>query len=188
MMPLSERVTAAQRSLTAIYRLELDLDAADFVVEPECAKALLPPGSPRTGLVVIDEGGEARVGLYIDPADADDPGAVLEETSHLVYLAWQGARGNCGSRLEREIQAEVDRYAVARVAGADALAHFSGFRCADGLGPRERQRYHTAHATALRTCRDLDRRFPQRADTPGLLIALRRYYRAAPEVKLRPAA
>ena len=188
MRPLAERVAAVQRRLTAIYRLDLDLDAAQFVVDPERAKAWLPPGSPRTGLVVVEEAGTTHVGLYVDPADVDDPGAVLEETSHLVYLAWQCAQGRGVSLLELEIQAEVDRYAVARVTGADALAHFSGFRFAEGLGPRERQRYHTAHVTALRTCRDLDRRFPQRADTPGLLIALRRYYRAAPEVKLRPAA
>jgi len=188
MRPLPERVAAVQRSLTAIYRLELDLDAAQFVVDPEHAKALLPPGSPRTGLVVVEEAGAAWVGLYIDPADADDPGAVLEETSHLVYLAWQCAQGRGVSLLELEIQAEVDRYAVARLAGADALAHFRGVRFDAGLGPRARHRYQKAHVTALRTCRDLERRFPRVADTPGLLTVLRRYYRCAPQAKLRLAA
>lgn len=188
MRPLSERVAAFQRSLTAIYRLDLDLDAAQFVVDPARARELLPPGSPRTGLVVVEEAGAAQVGLYIDPEDLDDPGAVLEETSHLVYLAWQCARGRRVSLLELEIQAEVDRYALARVAGDDALAHFRGVRFHEALGPQARRRYHKAHHAALRTCRDLERRFPRRGDTPGLLAVLRRYYRLDPEAKLRPAA
>ena len=188
MRPLRERVAAAQHSLAAIYRLELDLDAGAFVVDPERAKALLPPGSPRTGLVVVEEAGDARVGLYIDPADADDPGTVLEETSHLVYLAWQCARGRGVSLLELEIQAEVDRYAVARLAGDDGLAHFRGFRFDEALGVQARHRYQTAHVAARRTCWDFERRFPGREDTPGLLADLRRYYRATPQAKLRPEA
>ena len=42
-----------------------------------------------------------------------------------------------------------------------------------------------AHRAALHYCRALARRFPARADTPGLLCELRRFYRAAPEQKLR---
>lgn len=188
MRPLRERVAAVQRSLTSLYRLDLDFDAARFVVEPARARELLPPGSPRTGLVVLEEADAAQVGLYVDPADLDDPRAVFEETSHLVYLAWQCARGHRVSLLELEIQAEVDRYAFVRLAGGDALAHFRGVRFHEGLGSQARRRYRQAHRAALRTCRDLERRFPRRGDTPGLLAVLRRYYRLGPQAKLHAAA
>lgn len=188
MSPLVARVARAQEWLTAIYRLELELDAASCVVEPEQARDLLPPGSPRTGLVVVEERDEAFVGLYIDPADAADDDAVLEETSHLVCLAWHAAHGRRVSRLHLELQSEVDRYAVARLRGGDAFAHFRGFRFSRGLGGEERRRYGEAHRVGLRTCRTLHLRFPERADTPALLAELRRYYRAAQDAKLRAAA
>ena len=42
-----------------------------------------------------------------------------------------------------------------------------------------------AHQSALAYCRALACRYPLRADTPGLLAELRRFYRAGPEQKLR---
>jgi hypothetical protein len=181
---VARRVAGAQRWLTAIYRLDLELDAARCVVTPETARQWLPPDSPRTGLVVLEQGGEVFAGIYLDPSDAADEDAVLEETSHLVCLAWHAARDQPVSRLQLELQGEVDRYAVARLRGRDGLAHFRGFRWAAGMGPAARRRYRAAHRVGLRTCSALERRFPQRADTPGWLSELRRYYRAAASDKL----
>ena len=182
-MTLATRVAGAQRWLTAIYRLDLDFDAASCVVEPERAREWLPPGSPRTGLVVVDEGAELFAGIYLDPADADDEQAVLEETSHLVCLAWHAAHDRPVSRLQLELQGEVDRYAVARLRGGDPFAHFRSFRWADGIGPRAQERYARAHRAGLRTCEAFERRHPLRADTPALLGELRRYYRAPSAAK-----
>jgi hypothetical protein len=185
MTGLARRVAAAWRSLVAIYRLEVELRAADFLVPPERARALLPPGSPRSGLLVLEEAGELHVGLYLDPRDGEDPDAIVEETSHLLCLAWHAERGRRVSRLHLELQAEVDRYAVARVAGGDPLHHFAGFRWAAWMGAAERERYETAHRVAQRYCRRLEASFPLRADTPALLRELRRFYRAGAEQKLR---
>ena len=68
MRPLRERVAAVQRSLTSLYRLDLDFDAARFVVEPARARALLPPGSPRTGLVVLEEADAASMSANLPVA------------------------------------------------------------------------------------------------------------------------
>jgi hypothetical protein len=76
--------------LQAIYRLALELEAARCVGEPAFARRWLPADSPLTG-VVVDAGEEAFAGIYVDPADAQDDDAVLEETSHLVCLAWHAA-------------------------------------------------------------------------------------------------
>lgn len=187
MTALPERVAAAQQWLTEIYRLDLDLRAADFLMSAERVQELLPEGSPRTGLVVVEEGGELHLGIYVDPGDAEDAEAIVEETSHLLHLAWHAERGRPVSHLHLELQAEVDRYAVARVTGGEPLRHFVAFRWADWMGPSDRARYETAHRVAHRYCRGLESRYPLRADTPALLAELRRFYRAAPHEKLRAA-
>lgn len=181
---LARRVAGAQRWLAAIYRLDLELDAARCVVAPEAARAWLPPDSPRTGLVVVEQGGEAFAGIYVDPSDAEDEDAVLEETSHLVCLAWHAARDRPVSLLSLELQSEIDRYAVTRLRGGDGLAHFRGFRWAAGMSGGARRRYRAAHRVGLRTCSTLERRYPRRADTPGWLAELRRYYRSPAGDKL----
>ena len=136
-------------------------------------------------MVVVDDGVELQLGLYVDPRDQADPDTVVEETSHLLCLAWHAVRGRRVSRLQLELQAEVDRYAVARVSGTDPLRHFSSFAWAAWMDAETRHRYRTAHRVAQRYCRRLEARFPLRADTPAWLAELRRFYRAAPDAKLR---
>jgi hypothetical protein len=180
-------VATAQRWLTAIYRLELDLCAEQFVVDPQTALTLLPPGSPRSGVVVVEEPEELSLGIYVDDRDANDPWTVLEETSHLLYLAWLADRDWSVSRLVLEFQSEVDRYAVVRAAGEDGLEHFEAVEWGDWMDHPTRELYATAHRCARRYCRSLERRYPRRSDTPGLLSELRRFYRAAPDQKLNAA-
>lgn len=186
--PLLRAVARAQVWLTAIYRLELDLSAEQFVVDPQLAQQLLPPDSPRSGVLVIEDSDELSVGLYLHAEDARDPDAVLEETSHLLYLAWLADREWSVSRLVLELQSEVDRYAVARVRGREALEHFGDYGWCDWVDAEARELYETAHRSAHRYCRELERRYPRRSDTPELLSALRRFYRAPPDQKLRFSA
>jgi len=186
--PLRAAVARAERWLTRIYRLDLPLEAAHCVISPETARSLLPKTAPRSGLVVVDEGDELQLGIYVDPRDAGDPDTVIEETSHLLCLAWHAAHDRRVSRLTLELQSEVDRYAVARLQGRDGFRHFEHFRWAEHLDAAGRDLYATAHRAALRYCRTLARRFPLRADTPALLAELRRFYRASADHKLRALA
>jgi hypothetical protein len=180
-------VAAAGRWLTGIYRLDLGLRAEHFVVSPERARSLLPGDAPRSGVVVLDQGTDLRLGLYLDLRDQGDPDTVLEETSHLLCLAWHAANDRRVSRLTLELQGEVDRYAVARLQGRDGFGHFERFSWADWMDAETRGLYAAAHRAALRYCRLLARRFPRRCDTPALLSELRWFYRASPEQKLRTA-
>jgi hypothetical protein len=183
--PLLHAVAAAERWLTRIYRLDLGLRAAHFVVSPERARSLLADDAPRSGVVVVDEGAELQLGLYVDPRDQGDPDTVVEETSHLLCLAWHAAQDRPVSRLTLELQGEVDRYAVARLQGRDGFRHFERFSWAVGMDLATRRLYERAHRGALQYCCGLARRFPRRADTPELLSELRRFYRAPAESKLR---
>jgi len=184
---LLRAIMEAQRWITSIYRLDVDLRAEQFVVDPSTALRLLPPDSPRSGLVVVEESAEISVGIYIDAADVDDPWTVIEETSHFLYLAWLADRDWSVSRLVLEFQSEVDRYAVARLSGRNGLECFEGFTWCDRMDAPSRERYATAHYRARRYCRSLERRYPRRPDTPALLSELRHFYRAAPDQKLNAA-
>jgi hypothetical protein len=184
---LLQAIVEAQRWITSIYRLDLDLRAEQFVVDPDTALKLLPPNSPRSGLLVVEEPAEISVGIYIDAADLEDPWTVIEETSHLLYLAWLADRDWSVSRLVLEFQSEVDRYAVARLSGHDGLGCFEGFTWCDWMDAPTRERYATAHYRARSYCRSLERRYPSRPDTPALLSELRHFYRAAPDQKLNAA-
>ncbi len=185
---LQRAVAIAQDSITRIYRLELDFRAENFVVAAETARAILPTDSPRSGVVILEgiDADAIEIGLYVDPEDADDPNTVIEETSHLVYLGWLAHRDLSVSRLVLELQGEVDRYAVAKVTGRDGMNHFEHFAWADWMDADTKQLYREAHRRAHGYCRALERRFPHRRDTPGLLAELRRYYRASPDQKLHP--
>ena len=184
---LLRAVVEAQRWITSIYLLELDLHAEQFVIDPGTALGLLPPDSPRSGLVIVEEPAEISIGIYIDAADVDDPWTVIEETSHLLYLAWLADRDWSVSRLVLEFQSEIDRYAIARLSGGDGLGCFAGFTWCDWMDAPSRERYATARRRASAYCRSLERRHPRRSDTPALLSELRQFYRAAPDQKLYAA-
>jgi hypothetical protein len=183
--PLHRAVERAERWLTGIYRLDLGMRASEFVVTSEEARRWLPENAPRTGLVVVDSEDDLQLGLYVDPRDAGDSDAVVEETSHLLCLAWHAAHDRPVSRLVLELQGEVDRYAVARLQGRSGFDHFSGFSWVAEMDAGTRELYAAAHRAGLHYCRKLARRFPSRADTPELLSELRRFYRTGPEQKLR---
>jgi hypothetical protein len=174
-----------QRRLDALYRLDVRAKAWRFLLTPEEARAFLCGAAPRSGLLAVEEDGELWIGLYLDPADARDPDAVVEETSHFVCLAWHAAQGRPVSALTLELQSEIDRYLLARLDGRDPLAHFRDFRFAGWMDPPTRERYELAHAAGHRYCRALDGRFPRPGDLPGLLHELRGFYRAPGEAKLR---
>ena len=184
---LSKRIEAVQRWLCAIYRLELPLEASRFLMDAECARALLPRGGPRSGVLLCEEGEELWLGLYLDPRDHQDTGTLVEETSHLLCLAWHALQERRVSKLCLELQAEVDRYALARATGGDPLDHFERFRWLPNADPAARERYRTSHRAAYRYCRGLSRRFPRRADMPGLLAELRAFYRVGTHRKLHVA-
>ncbi len=182
---LARRVAALGSWLRELYRLDLALEAARFLLAPEAARALLPPGAPRSGVVLQEEGEDLWLGLYLDPRDRGDPGTILEETSHLLCIAWHATQGRSVSKLVLELQADVDRYAYARLHGGDPLAHLEGVAWLVSADDPEREHYQVAHEAARRYCGRLSSRYPARGDIPELLDELRGFYRAGPNEKLR---
>jgi len=182
---LARRIAEVSRWLLEVYRLELALEAARFLLAPEAARALLPPDAPRSGVVLQEDGGDVWLGLYLDPQDRDDSATILEETSHLLCIAWHATQERSVSKLVLELQADVDRYVFGRLYGGNPLGHFSQFEWLVAAEDAERESYEVAHHAARRYCEKLSRRYPERADIPGLLSELRYFYRAGPDDKLR---
>jgi hypothetical protein len=180
-------VRETQRTLAAVYRLELPVQAWRFLVSQEDVRGILPEGELRSGLLAFEERGELWLGLYLAPGDVGDPDTVAEETSHFVCLAWHATQGRRVSALTLELQSEVDRYLLARLDGRDPLAHFQGFEFDPRLDTATRERYEVAHSAGRRYCRALDARFPRRWHLPALLAELRGFYRAPSEAKLHRA-
>lgn len=182
------RVAGVSRRLMAIYALDFAFEPEPYVIEAPRARqiARLGGGSSHRSGVLVHQGDDAvELGLYLDPEDAERRSVVVEETSHLLCLAWHAARDLPVSCLGLELQAEVDRYAVERLSGGDGFSHFRRFAWAPHLTPHERERYRAAHQLGLRFCMALSARHPGRSHTATWLAELRQFYRAGPERKLR---
>jgi hypothetical protein len=178
---LRAAVGEAQRQLSQIYRIELAARVEQFVVDSELATELLPRdprGHPRSGLLMLEEADVAWIGLYVDPSDYRDPATIIEETSHWFCVAWHAAQDRSVSLLGLELQAEIDRFAIERVEGRGGLEHLGDVEWDSWMDAAARERYRAAHDAAGRYCRRLLGRYPDRADTPGLLGELRHFYRA----------
>ncbi len=188
MTAVSELIARTGRWLCELYALDLDIAPEGFVISPAHAQRILKGDGPRTGLLILEQDDQLDLGLYIDPRDEHDQGAIVEETSHLMCVAWHAAHDRPVSGLILELQGEIDRFVLARLWDGDPFAHFESFRWAAWLDETTVGRYEVAHRRAHRYCRALARRFPDRADTPGLISELRSFYRASLEAKLRIAA
>jgi len=182
--PASE-ITRVGRFLSDLYALEFELDGAEYLISPRLARRLLPQPCPRTGVLAIEQAGELQLGVYLDPIDCQDPFVLVEETSHLMCLAWHAAHDRPVSGLLLELQSEIDRFFYfCHDSGDLNFSCFARGRATVGLSGDLQARYDVARERAHRYCRRLVDRFARQRDTCGLARELRRFYRASPSRKL----
>lgn len=198
-----------QRQLEGLYELSVAHQVSDFLTSRP------PPGeapAPREQLLLIEDEEGLQMGLYLAPAlleelAQDDPlrrlsarnlnsfCQALEGVSHFLYVAWRAGYDRAVSRLEMELQAEVDKYVTAslllsRQRGGRVsrrLRHLLFDRvCYDtSLAPAAQRRYRDANDYASRLCRALELRYARHLpDHPEVLKELRRFYRLGERHKL----
>jgi len=165
-------------------------------------------------LLLAERDGALEIALFLDPGllarlaaseplrrldddNLEDFCTALEGVSHFNCVAWCAARGWPVSVLGLEMQAEVDKYALAvLVAGSQrggALVRglharlFERVRFREGLPSAARELYAAANRYAARFCRRLEDRFlrPRRVRVADMLAELRRFYRLGDAGKLR---
>ena len=194
-----------QAMLSRIYGLSLDLNVTDFLItDPERLRRLTDASqtSYQETLLILESEDVVDLALYLDHAmlgrlDEDDPRdelshvnlddfcKLLEGISHFVCFAWKASNDHCVTRLELEMQAEVDKYIGARLlleaqnAAHDGLlnALFEQVWFDERLAPESLARYRDASDAAGRYCYQLEQKYPGKRAWGGMLADLRAFYR-----------
>lgn len=209
-----------QRGLLTLYDLPPQASVDAFLCDAAQAEALLGAPPDREELLLVGEadGDEpAGVSLYLDaallervrragpawaePEHLGDACLLLEGVSHFTYVAYRAERGEPVSELEMEIQAEVDKYALAvwaraalvgrgvgwlRASQALRAALFEDVRFRDPGHTVRGARYRRAHRRAAHVAAEVERRFLRQREPGAAMRALRRFYRRRRAAKLDP--
>src|ERR1700684_4607203 len=203
-----------QDLLAGIYDLPMQYKVYDFLfTERERLPQTVRDSSTDEQLLVLDEGGAAAVGLFLDaqllerlpaanPLEALHAGnladywTALEGVSHFIYLAWNAGHDRGVTLLELELQAEIDKYVgswwllrqqdPARYPAELHRLLFERARIDEGLAGERNDLYREANQYAARFSRRLERQLSTRAARARLetLAELRRFYRLSRERKV----
>jgi hypothetical protein len=182
-----------QTALERLYKLERVADVGDFV-------AAATAGGREELLVRESDDGAIEVRLRLPrlPScggdELDECCQIIEGVSHFVYLLERVRAGRGASRLELELQAEVDKWVVlaasvrpfdARTSAAlrSRLYEQVAFTHAARSGPGER--YRLANEAAHAFVRRLEQQYVEPARFGEVRAQLLRFFRAGQEDKLR---
>ncbi len=162
-----DNLLTVQLTLENAYDLETGLDVRDFVLPENNFKELgklevVQKTSPQNDLDLALIFDRDILSAFTGDLSADDDfqhratSVVFEEISHFVYLAYNHNRGQNVTRLEMEIQSEVDRIILAfdeRIAVPDNIREslWLEFMEKNYLQPQ----YEEARRAALRFTRGL---------------------------------
>lgn len=202
---------ALHDTLETIYQTDCGEQFSDYLVTSrEVANCLssmpLAASVEETVLVAQDEHGLA-VSVFLDeallgrlavhnpiddlqPAALADLSLVLEGVSHFNYIACCAQEGREVTKLELELQAEVDKYVATTLLALQQndvaltrLLHrhlFSNVAYHESLSEEERARYKTANDYAARFCH----RLRERLGSERALQELRHFYRLTQAQKI----
>ena len=209
---VGELAVEVQRRLEALYDLLPEAPVTEYLI-PHAEVAHLPGGGSRT--LVAQEGDEVSVRVVLDEAtkkelERVDPrvrldgsnlgpfSTLTEEVSHFLYLLSRARSDRPVTRLELELQAEVDKYLVALfflgLQDEGAVSPrlrgllFDRYRLVEGLSAESAERYHEANRLARRYCRWLEARYLQRPRPGDLAREARRFWRLGQREKLETIA
>ncbi len=213
-LPLLQSI---QKILENIYHLEIEEDIHRFLVDDRIFTALVSPLIPgacsdtlRSQVVLVEEEDGIDLGVYIDEEilsrlgrlslfslnnnEIADYCVLVEETSHFLSIVWHLRQGRPTTKLEMELQAEIDKFIF-------LLALFEGiclppppslfallfeqFHLEKGLSNEEKDRYLTANRLAQGYCRFLESAFEPKLSSTSLLSELRGFYRLGLHEKIR---
>lgn len=203
-----------QRHLENIYEVDVPHDVDDFLVtDPYLLKCVGDTSADvDEKLLVLQEGDEVELALYLkqeivehlkedNPTDRLHAGNItdfctaLEGVSHFLYLTWNAGYDRGVSRLELEMQAEVDKYvSTAMLFGSQDDGKvpqqlytwlFDDPVFDESLDGESLKRYRDANYYASRYCSQIETRFFRERRSGSLINELRRFYRLPQHHKIR---
>ena len=204
------RLDALQNRLESIYEVETDHCIDDFLTtDQKLVSALTHSGrTAREQVLVQQEGVDLWLSLYLDSdvyarfsqyvvpdsncvRQRGDFCLAAEGVSHFLYLCWNANYEREVTKLELELQAEVDKYLLfseyvpqkSRESLHPLL--FKSWRFDDGLSEEEQHRYEKANRYASKYCWDLQQRYLRMGRKQEMMRELRRFYRKTQEQKIR---
>ncbi len=203
-----------QNLLQSVHGLEPHAPVQEFLIDAAGRAELAPHASPDEALLVLQNGEELRIALFLDPqilqSLARDPRApwtqerlqsfcaAAEGVSHFLYIVHRARADRPVSQLELEAQAELDKYlcvllqlwAVGRRSASAQLRRrlFEQIALRAGLSAAERERYRLANALAAAYAKFLEAKFVLAGRLEGLLREVRRLYRLGGGEKLSALA
>lgn len=203
-----------QRHIEKIYGIRVGEAAENFLIGSGELRELLPSSQntvfPRELFLVTPNPQEdaVEVALYFDEKlhhnlEKHDPlvkiseenisdfCTLIEGVSHFVYYLYKAAAGSEVTRLEMELQAEVDKFVLLTLfleTDADRRGVmellFENYYLFENLTPEEIERYETASDLAKKYCYSLSKLLAGR--TPAqLLEELRQFYPLSHHEKIR---
>jgi hypothetical protein len=184
--PHREELVWLQRRLEHFYGLERAPDVLDFV--------RIGDADSRETLLLREADGELEIALVLPPAKGDGDGdlwlQLVEGVSHFVYIAERARTGLPATRLELELQAEVDKFVLLSLRQApgprapDMVEQlYRSVRFLDPPGSEAGDRYRLANDLAARFVA----RLLERAAWSSVERELRRFYRSGQAEKIRLA-
>lgn len=203
-----------QDLLSEIYDLPLPYRVDDFLFTERAAlPASVRESETDEQVLVVDEGEQAAVGLFLDPdllarlaaanpllalnsGNVADYWTALEGVSHFICLAWNADHDRGVSLLELELQAEIDKYVSSwwllreqdpeRYPAELHRLLFEQTRIDPRLAGERSDLYREAHQYAARFCRRLERLLWSEAlpRQHETLCELRRFYRLSRDRKM----
>lgn len=186
--------------LCVLYEPRNKIEIEDYLIaadEGEGSARIGNAVSEREALFIRECGGETELGLFIGPeiiaalergdllSRVDELACAAEGVSHILYVADRAAKGRKVSRLELELQAEVDKFIVMHLIAAErsnAISpdlferQFEGHSFDSGLSADEIERYETASHFAAKYCAHLRSQYFNPLRLGGLISNARDFF------------
>ena len=200
-----------QQQFQSIYHLPHDLSIEDFLINQETLETLqeercdlISTEHHRGFMLLFTQGDELQVGIYLhnqlidnlhrhnpllklDEKNIGDFCIMIEEVSHFLYTTWKAQHDIKMTRLEIELQAEVDKFILCSLYGAQhpdptyrlplMELLFEGYHFEKNLSEESQQRYHTASRLARHYCHFLERHYINDNNIPQMIKEIRQFYR-----------
>jgi hypothetical protein len=199
---LSDALQQLQQLLQSLHGVSAS-PVREFLIDRSARERLAPNASPDEALLVLENGEELQVALFLDDGvlqqisrDSSEPWsrkrlrgfcAAAEGVSHFLYLAQRAEKNGQVSQLELEAQAELDKYlavllqlwATGRRNASPVLRRqlFEQVSFRTELAPAERDRYKLASALAAACAKALEAKYVLEGRLDSLLREARRLYR-----------
>jgi hypothetical protein len=204
-------VKTLQQQFQNIYQLPQDLSIEDYLINQETLdtmeekQCVLPSIAQHKGyMLLLTEGDELHVGIYLHnhvienlrrynpllglhEKNIYDFCIMTEEVSHFLYTTWKARHDIQMTKLEIELQAEVDKFILCTLYRAQHQVKtdsrplidllFEDYHFEVNLSEESKTRYHTASKLARHYCHFLDRHYINANHIPQMIEEIRQFYR-----------